>query len=157
MRQQIVKGITMLMLVVAVAFMAAVASANGQSSTVIATVPFEFKVGEKALPAGDYTVSRISDSSSALAIRNQVSHKAAMRLTTPIHARKASNNAKLVFHRYGQTYFLSEIWSVGESTGRQLLKSKQERTMESQLAAISSKSELAGNNYETIEIVAMVR
>lgn len=158
MRQQILKGITMLMLVVAVAFMTAVASANGQSSrTVIATVPFEFKVGDKALPAGDYTVSTISASSSALAIRNQDSNRAAIRLAIPIQVRKASDKGKLVFHRYGQNYFLSEVWSGGESTGWQLLKSKQERTMESQLAAISSKSELAVNNYETIEIVAMVR
>ncbi len=158
MRQQILKGITMLMLVVAVAFMTAVASANGQSSrTVIATVPFEFKVGDKALPAGDYTLGTISDSSSALVIRNQDSNRAAVRLTMPIEVSKASDKGKLVFHRYGQNYFLSEVWSGGETTGRQLSKSKQERTIESQLAAISSKSELARNNYETIEIVAMVR
>jgi len=158
MRQQILKGITMLMLVVAVAFMTAVASANGQSSrTVIATVPFEFKVGDKALPAGDYTLGTISDSSSALVIRNQDSNRAAVRLTMPIEVSKASDKGKLVFHRYGQNYFLSEVWSGGETTGRQLSKSKQERTIESQLAAVSSKSELARNNYETIEIVAMVR
>jgi hypothetical protein len=158
MRQQILKGITMLMLVVAVAFMTAVASANGQSSrTVIATVPFEFKVGDRALPAGDYTLGTISDSSSALVIRNQDSNRAAVRLTMPIEVSKASDKGKLVFHRYGQNYFLSEVWSGGETTGRQLSKSKQERTIESQLAAISSKSELARNNYETIEIVAMVR
>nr|MBA3573088.1 hypothetical protein [Pyrinomonadaceae bacterium] len=153
MRQQILKGITMLMLVVAVAFMTAVASANGQSSrTVIATVPFEFKVGDRALPAGDYTLGTISDSSSALVIRNQDSNRAAVRLTMPIEVSKASDKGKLVFHRYGQNYFLSEVWSGGETTGRQLSKSKQERTIESQLAAISSKSELARNNYETIEI-----
>ncbi len=92
-----------------------------------------------------------------MAIRNQDSNRAAIRLAIPIQVRKASDKGKLVFHRYGQNYFLSEVWSGGESTGRQLLKSKQERTMESQLAAISSKSELAVNNYETIEIVAMVR
>jgi hypothetical protein len=38
-----------------------------------------------------------------------------------------------------------------------LVKSKQERAIESQLAAIPSKSDLARNSYETIEIVAVVR
>jgi hypothetical protein len=158
MRQQILKGITMFMLVVAVAFMTAVPSANGQSSsTITATVPFEFKVGDKALPAGVYTVRTMSVTGEALAISNRESNRSAIRLTNAVHAPKASSKGKLVFHRYGQNYFLSEVWCGGDSTGRQLLKSKQERTMESQLAAISSKSELAGNNYETIEIVAMVR
>lgn len=158
MRQQILKGITMFMLVGAVAFMTAVVPAHGQSSiTVSATVPFEFKVGDKALPAGDYTVRTMSGTGSALAISNQDTHKAAIRLTNTVQAAKASNKAKLVFHRYGQTYFLSEVWSGHENTGRQLVKSKQERAMESQLAAISSKSELARNAFETIEVVAMVR
>jgi hypothetical protein len=80
----------------------------------------------------------MSDSDSVLTIKNQDSYRTVNRLTNTIHAAKASNKAKLVFHRYGQNYFLSEIWKGGESTGRQSLKSKQERTMESQLAAISS-------------------
>ncbi|MCM3873430.1 MAG: hypothetical protein ND895_22335 [Pyrinomonadaceae bacterium] len=159
MRQQILRNITMLILVGAVALITAVDSANGQSShtTVSAKVPFEFRVGGNALPAGDYTVRTMTDAGSVLGITNQDNDRTTLRLTNPIQTAKISKKAKLVFHRYGQTYFLSEVWSGRENTGRRLLKSKQEREMESQLAAISSKSELARNNYETIEIVAMAR
>jgi hypothetical protein len=40
---------------------AAVASANAQlSNRIRAKIPFDFNVGEKKLPAGDYTFSRLS-------------------------------------------------------------------------------------------------
>ena len=69
----------------------------------------------------------------------------------------STREREVVFHRYGQRYFLSEVWAPGQQTGRQLVKSAEERSVEKQLAAISSKSELARNSYETVEVVAMVR
>jgi hypothetical protein len=33
---------------------------------------------------------------------------------------------RLVFHKYGDTYFLSEVWSSARSTGNSLPKSKTE-------------------------------
>lgn len=148
----------MLALIVVVAFMTAVASANGQSSRmVVADIPFDFNVGSKALTAGEYTVKAFTENGDALAISNTQSNKAVIRLTLSIEAGRAPEQAKLVFHRYGQRYFLSEVWSAGERTGRMLLKSREERAIESQLAAIPSKSELASSAYEVVEIVAMVR
>lgn len=157
MRKQILKGFTMLALIVAVALMTAVASAHAQSGTVVADIPFEFNVGDQALPAGEYSVRSITAGGEALAIRNRDANRAAIRLTLSIEASKAPNQTKLVFHRYGQRYFLSEVWTSGEKAGRKLLKSSQERVIEGQLAANSSKSELARNSYDIVEIVAVVR
>ena len=157
MRKQILKGVTMLMLVVAVAFMTAVASANAQSRTVNAKVPFEFMVGDKALPAGEYSIRSMTAGAEALAIRNEDSDKTAIRLSNTVTRSNAPEKTTLLFHRYGQQYFLFQVWHGGETTGRQLIKSKQERAIESQLAAIPSKSDLARSNYELVEIVAMVR
>jgi len=158
MRKQILKGFTMLALIVVVAFITAVASANGQSSRmVVADIPFDFSVGSKALTAGEYTVKAVTANGDALAISNQQSNKAAIRLTLSIEAGRAPKQAKLVFHRYGQRYFLSEVWSADGRRGRQLLKSREEQAIESQLAALPSKSELASSAYEIVEIVAMVR
>ncbi len=145
----------MLTLIVAVAFVTAVASANGQSRPVVANIPFEFSVGDKALPAGQYTVRAISENGDALAVQNRRSAKTAIRLSNSIEASRASQQTKLVFHRYGPRYFLAEVWVSGEKTGRQLLKSKEESTIESQLAAIFPKSEQG--NYEIVEIVASLR
>jgi hypothetical protein len=157
MQKQIVKGLTMLMLIGAVALMAALVSAHAQSSSVVADVPFEFTVGGKSLKAGEYSVKAFSTTRDTLLISNQDSNDSAIRMTNSIEARIAPKQGKLVFHRYGQRYFLSEVWTPGERTGRQLRKSNEERAIESQLAAISSQRELARSSYETVEIVAMVR
>ena len=55
MAKQIIKGLTMLMIVVALAFVTS--AAYGQSSQQsVAKIPFEFVVGDKSLPAGEYGV-----------------------------------------------------------------------------------------------------
>ncbi len=155
MKKQIIRGFTMLTLLVAVALVTAVVSANGQARTVRANVPFDFIVGDQTLPAGEYSIRAMTASGDALSISNR--DDAVVRLSNTIESRKAPEQSKLVFHRYGERYFLAEVWSGGENTGRQLLKSKQEKNIEGQLAMIFSKSELAHSRYEVVEIVAMVR
>jgi hypothetical protein len=158
MQKHILKGLTMLVLIAAVALMAALVSANAQSiSPVVANIPFDFTVGGKSLKAGEYSVRAFTSKGDTLLISNQKSNDGAIRLSQSIEARNVPKHGKLVFHRYGQRYFLSEVWTTGERTGRQLNKSSEERAIEGQLAAISSKSELARSSYETVEILAMVR
>ena len=62
----------------------------------------------------------------------------------------------MVFHRYGHNYFLAEVWN-GDTAGRQLTKSRQERAIERELASIPSKSDLAQSTHETIVVVAAAR
>jgi len=158
MQKQILRGLTMLMLIAGVAMMVALVSAHAQSSTsVVANVPFEFTVGGKSLKPGEYSVRAFTANGDTLLISNQMSNDGALRLSQTIEAREIPKQAKLVFHRYGQRYFLSEVWSTGERMGRRLQKSSEERAIEGQLAAIPSKSDLARSSYETVEIVAMVR
>jgi hypothetical protein len=59
----------------------------------------------------------------------------------------------LVFHRYGDEYFLSEIWPAGSSTGRGLPKSRAERELkrkaqDNQIAAME------GPEVQTVTIRA---
>jgi hypothetical protein len=157
MANQIIKGLTMLMIVVALAFVAAVASANGQSEQAVANIPFEFVVGDKSLPAGEYGVGKLNASGEVLRIRSTEDTESAIRLTSPITRPSASNKSTLVFHRYANHYFLTQVWSAGETTGRQLMKSKQERAIEREMAAISSRSESAQSRYEIVEVVAVRR
>ena len=157
MKNQILKGLTMLLLIAGVALMVALVSAHAQSRSVVANIPFEFEVGGTTLKAGEYSVKAFTANADALLITSDDSKDRAIRFSNTIEARNVPKQAKLVFHRYGQRYFLSEVWTQGERTGRQLLKSSAERAIEGQLAAISSKSELARSSYERVEIVAMVR
>jgi hypothetical protein len=142
----------MFVLITGVIAMAAV-SANAQSIRVAAQIPFDFVVGDKALPAGEYTVNTITEGGQAMLIRNADGSESAIRLTNSIVAKPSASNApsRLVFHRYGQTYFLAEVWREGDSDGRLLRQSKKERSMKRELGA------LAQNKYDRVELVAMVR
>ena len=150
MSKQIVKSLTMLTLVVGLAMATVVVPANGQVSTfVTADIPFDFIVANKTLRAGKYTVTEAS--TNGLRIRGRDAESSAMRLTNAITEKSKKRNARMVFHRYGQQYFLAEVWS-GESYGHQLLKSSKERHLREELA-----SKASTNGYEIVEVIAQVR
>ncbi len=152
MKNQMIKGLTMLMVVMAVAFGTALVSAKGQSTgRVMSNIPFEFVVGDKALPAGEYQISSVTASGEVLLIRNTEARDLAVRLSNRLEPQTNKTQARLVFHRYGQSYFLAEVWAGGDSTGRQLLQSKRESSMRREYRAT------AKNSYESVEVVAMVR
>jgi hypothetical protein len=156
MKKELLKGFTMLMLIVVLALATAVVSANAQSSNkVVADIPFEFVVGGQAMPAGKYTATASTQNS--LIVRSDDAKNSAIRLTNSIVPQRNKTHARLVFHRYGERYFLAEVWSGSDSSGRQLLRSREERAIERELASISSKSETAKATYEIVEVVAALR
>lgn len=155
MRNQVVKGITMLTMILAIAFATAVVSAQAQSAkTVISNVPFEFVVGDQALPAGKYRVNR--SIGNALKFWTYHPDAAAIRLTNEIEPSK-DRRARLVFHRYGNRYFLAEVWTGAGDAGRQLLKSKQERAIEREMSSLASKTEQGECGPVLVEVAAVLR
>ena len=104
------------------------AAAFAQSGAVMQfDVPFEFRVGTTILPAGHYHVGEAGGH--VLSIRCFACKAGAMIQTEGVEARKMPETGKLVFNRYNQTYFLSSVWTPGESQGRQLHKSAAEREL----------------------------
>jgi len=101
-------------------------SAVAQDRQVKATVPFNFTVNNSWLPAGTYTIGSNSDTPNLLSIRDRAKsvHILAMGLTDPRDSEKVG---KLVFHRYGNQYFLCEIRSQESAINVQLATSKQEK------------------------------
>jgi len=118
------------------AVLAAIGVATGQTRVgdVVADVPFAFVVAGKQLPAGHYIVTAKGDFIRIFNTNNQG-------VFVPTHAaiRAASDDGKLVFHRYGDTYFLSCVWVKGKTTGKELFRSRTER----ELAARQAEMELA--------------
>ena len=154
MKKNFLKGFTMLTLIVAIALATAVVSAHAQSSRlVVANVPFEFTVGDQTMPAGEYRIRPAL--SKGLSIQSADAKKTVMRLANDIEPNKKP--ARLVFHRYGDRYFLAEVWSGPDTIGRQVLKSRQERAIERELATIASKSEYAESTYSIVEVAAVLR
>ena len=154
MKRQFAKGLTMLMLVVGLALASAVV-ANGQSGRqVTAKVPFDFIVSNRTFRAGHYDVINVNGAGDTLAVREADSNEQAMLVTSSIIANNQRDlRAKLVFHRYGETYFLSQVWLAGRSNGRVLAKTKQERAIERELNKIAAYHGDTKPVYEVVEIV----
>lgn len=158
MNKEILKGVTIFTLMVALAIVTAVVSANAQSANKMVTdIPFEFSIDYKTMPAGQYTVQTVATASDALLIQSADGSTSALRPSEATAPMKNKRSARLVFHRYGQRYFLAEVWNGTDNAGRQLMKSLSERAIEQELASIPSKSDLAQSTYETVEVVAVLR
>jgi hypothetical protein len=136
MKKQLLKGLAMLMAIMALALATAVASANGQSVETRAHIPFQFAVGDHNLTAGAYRLCSITPAGDALRIDSRSNTKvSAMQRTMP--ASGQAKQAMLVFHRYGERYFLAEVWSSA-TDGRRLLPSRQERAIQKELSRIAA-------------------
>lgn len=150
MPKQILKTLTMLTLVVGFALAAGVVSANGQTSTMVtADIPFDFVVADKTLPAGKYSVRSATQAGDILKIGSRDGTSSAMRFSDSIPEKRKNPTARLVFHRYGQKYFLAQVWS-GDDYGRELRRCKTERVLQHELASNTS-------SYQIVEVVALVR
>ena len=95
---------------------------------------FDFSVGDKTFPAGVYSVTRVNQEKVMLRLSNEDGGESINIVTSPVQAKEYPKTGKLIFRRYGETYFLSQIWESDEIQGRQLLKSRTERSVERDLA-----------------------
>jgi hypothetical protein len=115
-----------------VALILAAASIQAQTSTKIQVrIPFDFTAGTAQLKAGDYFVKRISDR--ALALRSSDGKTAAL-VNAPLnlHASNSKSGERIVFNKYGDHYFLAEVWLQADE-GRQLFKSPAEARVDREL------------------------
>ena len=157
MKRKVIKRLTMLSLVSMFSLCAAVASANAQLSDPIrAKVPFDFNVGDKKLPAGEYTFSRLSGFSDTKVISVSSADASAhvFQSTFAAHVLTPKNKSTLVFHKYGDQYFLEQIWSGGEQAGSQVPESRSERTIQRQLGQ-TQQSNMSGKviRAETVDVI----
>lgn len=136
MKKQAYTMIAMIVLVGSLA-VAAQAQTNGRIA-LIANIPIQFSIGNKSLPAGEYTVRSISDDSRNVVLRIQSRDgKTSAMLQTSTVEGKAQERAKLVFHRYGNQYFFAQAWVDGDSRGLEAQKSRAERAAEREFAEIT--------------------
>jgi hypothetical protein len=146
--------------VLAMAIIAAGVSAQAQSLQYKLTVdiPFEFSVSNEKLPAGKYWVSRAQESSgdTVVQIKSVEGHAVANRFSIPIVTFKTKKRGELVFHRYGEQYFLSEIWPVGGGTGRAFLKTHAERELQ-RSARDNGVAAVKATKPEIVTVVALAQ
>jgi hypothetical protein len=105
----------------------AAASAFAQQR-VKADIPFEFRVGTVVMPAGQYDVNlSYNNFQGMLSLECRECGARTTALTFKAVSDQAHTEGRLVFNRYGDTYFLSAGWSPVTGDGSALPKSRTER------------------------------
>jgi len=131
--KHIQRAIALSGLLVLLTFTSALAQSDRQT---IIHIPFNFTVGEKMFTAGEYVIApNRRDSTTVWVIRHKDGSGATFVLTRPVYSVDTQEKTKLVFHRYEDLYFLSEVWTAGSGTGREIQISDREKTLDKVLAS----------------------
>ncbi len=101
-------------------------TALAQNQAVKANVPFNFYVNGAWLPAGTYIIGSQGIGNNEIQIANREKQAGALALGM-VDANDPANSGELVFHRYGESYFLSEVRYSHSSTKVHLSASKAEK------------------------------
>lgn len=104
----------------------AAGTSSAQQHRVKATVPFYFTVGDFTLPAGTYTIDSATNSPDVLVLRN-VDRDIKIVTTGRSNQSNPQRLSALVFHQYGNQYFLSQIRSEGSSINVDFSPTKAEK------------------------------
>jgi hypothetical protein len=109
-------------------FGASAAMAQGKPGDVLVNIPFSFVANNHQMPAGRYIVTPATDG----VLRMYDTENSGSNLFLPVHSVESTDpkEAKLIFHRYGDLYFLAQVWKGG-NIGRELIRSKAEKEIAS--------------------------
>jgi len=106
----------------------AAAAATGiyaqNSNAVTANVPFDFMIGGRTVHAGQYVIDQ---GQGLVAVKSESGRVIAYAIGGALVSPLDVSQTKLVFHRYGDKYFLWQVWRDG--AGREIPKTKREREL----------------------------
>ena len=106
-------------------------------------VPFSFGVGDRSLPAGEYSIFTVTPERSIRIVSADGKYAAVIN-TLPNYAHAPSTKSRLVFHKYGDQYFLAQVWTAGQDVGRRPLPGRKAMDLAS-----------SGETLQTFTILAL--
>jgi hypothetical protein len=97
---------------------------------IVANVPFNFTVDTVKMAAGEYTLATTSETSGVLQITNRETGASVLvNAQKMLSTHEGQGSGMIIFHRYGDRYFFSEVWTAYGLRGR-TQPSKLEREIE---------------------------
>jgi hypothetical protein len=109
------------------------AAAQMQPDTkIVAQVPFDFVIGSKVVPAGQFSVQSAAPGAVTLAMRNWNAKINMVANPTRVESKKPAATNALVFHKYGHRYFLWEVKVEGSRIMYQLPEGSSEAELRAQ-------------------------
>jgi len=126
--------IRLTVLIVAVAFLPALMHAQMAIKTPLfrVDVPFAFMAGGAHLPAGSYIVSHVDPY--LIQIETQDGRARAL-VHVAIQNNGSETPTKLVFNKYGDQYFLAQVWTEQDSQIHHCTKCRAEKILAAQARA----------------------
>lgn len=123
--------IRLAVLVLAVAFLPALLHAQMAIKTPLfrVDVPFAFMAGGAHLPAGSYIVSHVDP---ALVLIEKQDGKARALVHVAIENSNSSTPTKLVFNKYGDQYFMAQVWTEQDQQVHHCTKCREENQLAAQ-------------------------
>jgi hypothetical protein len=118
------KNLRSVLFVLAVLLLAT--ASRAQQNAVKADVPFDFAVGDRAYPAGEYTLKSALHDAGIMRLDNTQEPIVGFIPSNSCENAAPSKETKLVFHRVGSRYFLYQVWIAGNLTGREFPKGRAE-------------------------------
>lgn len=98
--------------------------ANPFSFRIQAKVPFDFQIGSKKFPKGEYTIESVNETG-LMRITSEKGKKA-INFTAIRDKQNTKMKTRMSFRRYGEQYFLRKVWD-GQDTIYELAKSSAEK------------------------------
>jgi hypothetical protein len=96
-----------LAVIAAAVVLVSAAAVSAQVTDSISNVPFAFTVGKTTLPRDTYRISRLPGQMAVFQITGQ--RHSAIVIGQPEAPDSKGDNPQLIFHRYGDSYFLREV------------------------------------------------
>jgi hypothetical protein len=126
------KYATRLLTIAMLAFPLFATAQMGPTSKLDTQVPFHFLVGNRFIPAGECIVKSAGAGPATIAIQNIDAKVSLFSLVTANGLQKGSRVNALVFHRYGNDYFLAGIKLAENGTTYALPQGKVEAELRAQ-------------------------
>src|ERR1700685_3452349 len=103
-------------------------SALAQTVHVRLNVPFDFSVGNKILPAGDYELRSAGPRDNpGMLLLSRIGGAVEMYIhASDLQSSSSARETKVVFRHYGNIYFLSQLWTAGARAGWEFPKTRAE-------------------------------
>ena len=128
------QGYSLNKLMLGVFVLAALCTSHAQydGPIVNVSIPFNFNIGAQRFVAGDYSFKPLLPHTITLQTRR--GHGLTNASSISVISRDAPNATTVVFNRYLDRYFLSEIWVQGNNDGQAFIKSPVEKELAKELA-----------------------
>lgn len=98
--------------------------AQSGSQIVNVKIPFNFNIGAQRFLAGQYDLKPLLQHT--IMLRNQNGRGLTNINSISVESRETPSTTTLIFNRYGEHYFLSQIWVAGDTVGREIPKCRSE-------------------------------